>query len=210
MLFFPNWKTYSGKRNPEDWLTSKWSNKDCLRPCLMKDNCPFFKKLIETVKIKCSWRIHGLLGFLQLKGCSMIATTLLQTTSQQVIPTPPGKEGETTIEVVGSITLRNLCSWKQPWKCKKWNSEFMRPAGTKLFIYQREIQEMGDKSVLVPKKIWIVLGKEHQIHKSELKCGECTPQLKPSAVDPRENIWSLRLGKPLNAMFEHKFRIWER
>lgn len=47
---------------------------------------------------------------------------------------------------------------------------------------------MGDKSVLVPKKIWIVLGKEHQIHKSELKCGECTPQLKPSAVDPRENI----------------------
>lgn len=46
---------------------------------------------------------------------------------------------------------------------------------------------MGDKSVLVPKKIWIVLGKEHQIHKSELKCGECTPQLKPSAVDPREN-----------------------
>lgn len=99
---------------------------------------PFFFLInLKPWWCKCSWGLHGLLGFFQLKGCSMMATTLLQTTSQQVIPTPPGKEGETTIEVVGSTTLRHLCSWKRPWKCKKWNSEFMRPTETKLFTYKR-------------------------------------------------------------------------
>lgn len=79
----------------------------------------FFLINLKPWWCKCSWGLHGLLGFFQLKGCSMMATTLLQTTSQQVIPTPPGKEGETTIEIVGSTTLRHLCSWKRPWKCKK-------------------------------------------------------------------------------------------
>lgn len=113
----------------------------------------FFLINLKPWWCKCSWGLHGLLGFFQLKGCSMMATTLLQTTSQQVIPTPPGKEGETTIEVVGSTTLRHLCSWKRPWKCKKmklkssWGQQEQNSLHTK-----GSLQEMGDKSMLVPKK----------------------------------------------------------